>query len=313
MDYKTDCEKKNKIKYSACTPPNLNLPFFTYGFFKPHQIAHSQIEDYMIKAKTKETFVKGYIRHVNGMPVLFLNKKSKYNVLGNIIYFKRRSRKKAYQTIGYSKHMNIYKWKEIEINGITVNALVSSTPRKLYKSKIWKSMQNDMELIIKDDYKYNRIHDYDWKLDPFYDETIKYIRDLLSVDDYNGRYGDLIKIQMLYTALWTALDRFLTFKYGDTKRGNVIALSKEDYFEVILRDILSRKNYRENPTVFSAQDLVYYELSMNNLEESALYYYTLRNNVVHIGKFVSEIRMLIEALLDLLEIFERVLKEVKRE
>lgn len=313
MDYKTDCEKKNRIKNSACIPDDLDLPFFTYGFFKPHQIAHSQIERFIIKSKTKEKFVKGYIKHVNGMPVLFLNKKSEYNVLGNKIYFKNRYKKKAYKKIGYSKHMNIYTWREIDVDGTSANALVSSTPKKLNQSEVWKSMQNDMENIIKGGYKYSKIHDYDWRLDPNYDETIAYIHFLLDTEDeYYSWQGQSIKPQMLYASLWTALDRFLTFKYGDTKRGNIIALSKEDYFEKILYDVLS-KNRRGYSTVFSAQDLYYHKLDKNDAKESALYYYTLRNNVVHVGKYVSEVNMLYEALTDLLEIFERVLEEVRRE
>lgn len=289
----------------------MSLPFFTYGFFKPHQIAYSKIKKLCHK-HYEEEYVKGYLKHVNGMPVLFLDENSKYDVLGNVLTIRKRFRKKAYRAIGYSKHMNIYKWEEIEINGETVNTLVSSTPERL---RDFHSNEKDLKYIIKPDYEKRNIHNYDWRLDPLYDKTLSYIHFLKKkplIDDEND-YGELIKNQMLYTSLWTIIDRFLTFKYGETKRRNVEALGKEDYFEEILNDVLDRnhKTYRY-ARVFSAQDLSYHELGSS--KESALFYYTLRNNVVHSGKmFVSDNKMLYDALTDLLEIFERVLYKVRRE
>ena len=313
MDFKKECEEENRKRYSACIPDDLDLPFFTYGFFKPHQIAHSQIEGHMLKGKTKEAFVKGYIKHVNGMPVLFLNRSSEYDVLGNMIYFKEGHKQDAYEKIGYSKHMRIYKWKEIEIGDDTANALISSTPRKV---NLFHLGEKDMKYIIdKHDEEVRKIHNYDWRLDPLYDETISYIHFLInsSISDERNDYSELIKTQMLYTSLWTMIDRFLTFKYGETKRGNVEALAKEDYFKEILNDVLSRNHKPYHyARVFSAQDLYYHELG--SPKESALFYYTLRNNVVHSGKmFVSDNEMLFDALTDLLEIFEGVLQVVRSE
>ena len=312
IDFKTECEKKSRIRYSACIPKDLKLPFFTYGFYKPHQIAHSEIEMYMIKNLTEEGFVKGSIRHVNGMPVLFLHENSQEDVLGNIIHFKTRHRRKAYETIGYSKHMRIYKWEEIKVNGIKVNTLISSTPKKLKKFHL---RDRQMDYVVHEYEEYGRnIQDYDWRLDPLYDATISRIHFLINNpnEDMTNKHSELITTQMLYTSLWTVLDRFLTFKYGETKRGNVEALSEEEYFADILDDVLSRKF--NDSRVFSAQDLSSYNLDRTNPKESALYYYTLRNNVVHSGKiFSSENEMLFDALIDLLEIFERVLDVVRME
>ena len=312
MDFKIECERKGRKRYSACTPKDLDLPFFAYGFFKPHQIAHSEIEIYMNKIQTEEATVNGYIMHVNGMPVLKLNKRGRTNVLGNIIHFKRRYRKKAYETIGYSKHIRIYKWEEIEINGTKVNTLVSSTPKELGK---FHKYERNMEYVINEYVEDGKsIQDYDWRLDPLYDATISQIRFLMNNpnNDKKNEHSQLITTQMLYTSLWTSLDKFLTYKYGETKRGNVEALSEEDYFVEILEDVLSRK-YNDT-YVFSAQDLYSYNLDISDPTESALYYYTLRNNVVHSGKmFASDNEMLSDALKELLEIFERILEVVRNE
>ena len=92
-------------------------------------------------------------------------------------------------------------------------------------------------------------------------------------EDMTNKHSELITTQMLYTSLWTVLDRFLTFKYGETKRGNVEALSEEEYFADILEDVLSRKF--NDSRVFSAQDLSSYNLDRTNPKESALYYFQL--------------------------------------
>ena len=95
-----------------------------------------------------------------------------YDVLENIYYFKEADKKKAYERIGYGKHMNIYRWKEIEVNDITANALVSSTPRKIRRSNLME--QNLNYIIHEDDEKYRNLHNYDWRLDPLYYETLSY-------------------------------------------------------------------------------------------------------------------------------------------
>lgn len=311
---KTDCERQDRINSSACGPKNLDLPFFSYGLFKTNQLSYSRIEAFIYKRKTKEMLVKGYIRHANGMPILFLNKKSKYDVLGNVYYFKEADKKKAYERIGYGKHMNMYKWKEVKIGDITANALVSSAPGKIRRSNI---IEQDMKYIIREYDEMRHIHNYDWRLDPLYFETLSYIQYLIKETveyDFN-EYSKLIKTQMLYTSLWTVLDRFLTFKYGCTKKENVKSLSKEDYFKDIINDVLSRndKSYYYSE-ILSAEDLRYQKFDKENPKKVALFYYYLRNNVVHSGKiFVSENDLLFEALEDLLEIFGRVLEIERKE
>ena len=310
-DFQTDCEKKKRIKNSACLPKDISLPFFTYGFFKPHQIAYPKIKKICHKHYTEE-YVKGYLKHVNGMPVLFLNEYSEFDVLGNVLTFRKKYRKKAYEAIGYSKHMNIYKWEEIEINGDPIKTLVSSTPERLEN---FHSNENNLKFIIRPEDEKINIHNYDWRLDPLYDATLSYIhyvKDQTIIDEENG-YSRLIKTQMLYTSLWTVIDRFLTFKYGNLQIINVLSLSHESYFKEILSDVLSESRSSYN-TVFSAQTLDSHILDENDPKESALYYYTLRNNVIHSGKiFTSENEMLFYALEDLLKIFERVLDEVRKE
>ena len=36
-------------------PPDIDLPFFAYGLFKPEQLGHSRIEECVLKTKEGET------------------------------------------------------------------------------------------------------------------------------------------------------------------------------------------------------------------------------------------------------------------
>ena len=102
-------------------------------------------------------------------------------------------------------------------------------------------------------------------------------------------------------------------KYFDKVKKDSEKKAKEDYFENILSYVLSESRSKYN-TVFSAEDLNSHKLDDETPKESALYYYTLRNNVVHSGKiFSSENEMLFDALIDLLKIFEGVLEVVRNE
>lgn len=66
--------------------------------------------------------------------------------------------------------------------------------------------------------------------------------------------------------------------------------------------------------IFSAEDLTDYHLDWKTPACSALYYYTLRNNVVHSSKVnPHEADTVWNALLRLKEIFCDVLKAVKEE
>ena len=120
--------------------------------------------------------------------------------------------------------------------------------------------------------------------------------------------------------LWTALDRFLTFRYANTKKNNVLKLSQESFFKESLvkhhNELSQRKFYKDSynneiwqENVYSAEDLRDYELNPNKPTCSAMYYYTLRNNVVHAGKMMpEEINIILNALLGLTEIFRDILK-----
>ena len=121
---------------------------------------------------------------------------------------------------------------------------------------------------------------------------------------------------MLYMLLWTSIDRFLTFRYGETKKNNVIFLSEEESFKIALKKYVEEDErvFHNRKTVYSVRDLREYELNPNKPTCSAMFYYTIRNNVVHSGKvLMMEERMLSKALEQLTRIFNDVVEAAKRE
>lgn len=178
-------------------------------------------------------------------------------------------------------------------------------------------------------YGYNS-RKYDWRDDSIYENTLVYLdknitRIIESNDDLDDpkNFIKFIEVQSLYRTLWSALDRFITFRYGDYQIWNVRKLSEEHFFKEALKDNYDAlykqelcgksKNDDWNRKVYSAENLTSYELNPEKPTCSALYYYTMRNNVVHSGKMLpQEVDMVLNALLGLTEIFRYSLDAVSK-
>jgi len=296
---------------------NIDLPFLAYGFFKPHQLSYSQIKRFAEKNHEKvEVFYK--LRNLNGMPVL-LEEPSTMPAQGYIIDFKY-NREKAYEIIGKSKNMHIYTWEVVTIE--TENGEIKEVNVLMYPKK--EELPNTATV-----FGYNN---YDWRNDPVFDATLDYLDwqiNQLKQHPYELDGADLkplIGVQSLYMTLWSAIDRFITFRYGKTQKWNVKELSLEPSFKKSLQDNYDaiglksfyknreRKNNKDDYEIFSSQDLQKYCLNSLKPTCSAMYYYNLRNNVVHSSKVnPSEVDIIWNALLGLKEIFRDVLDEVRKE
>lgn len=308
---KKDKEEEECLKYpDALKLPNWKLPFLTYGFFKPDQLAFSQIKEYTNK-KITPVYINAKLKHVNGMPVLVKEfRDGSQPVKGYVIRFRKKDSKKAYELICKSKDMHIYKWDTLKIDNQTVNVLVSADPEKM------KNIYRDPDMPD----PLQNLYDYQWENDPVYknmfyfiDSRFDEVQSKISTRSINPNTRDLavlfVEVQSLYMVLWSALDRFLTFRYGLSQKKNLISLSEEEFFKDALEE-----HVKSNHTVLSAENLKQITLDKKSPKCSAFYYYTLRNNVVHNGKMnVNEIEMLFDALKELLNIFEYILNAVKDE
>ena len=205
--------------------------------------------------------------------------------------------------------MHIYSWETIKFKGEQVNVLVSANPEKM--EKLYKDP--DLSPTARNSY------DYNWLNDNVYRYTFKFLNSRLD-DLYSKIYhtpeNDFDKLallfmeaQSLYMVLWSAIDRFLTFRYTLRQGDNVKSLAKEECFKKALEEFV---NY--SSTITSAQNLKQVTLNCNDSLCSAYYYYTLRNNIVHNGKEnIKEVKILAKALRDLSSIFDFVLKGINKE
>ena len=310
-----ECYREYKLrrkKISVKFPKDITLPFLAYGFFKPRQLAYSQIKGYVFN-KPKGVTINFILNHVNGMPVLEkIRYRDKWSVDAYIMEFKYGKEKTAYETISLSRNKSVYKWEEISIGGMKVNVLLNASDKSF---PIYT-------------YKWNK---YDWREDPIYENTLSYLDKNIAKlkiefnNDSNevNNFMRFIEVQSLYRTLWSALDRFITFRYGDYQNWNVRKFSEEHFFKEALEsnyNALSKKefygkdDYQNNKwddVVYSAEDLKCYKLDPKQPTCSALYYYTLRNNVVHSGKMMpQEVNMVLNALLGLTEIFRHSIEVV---
>lgn len=324
-----ECYMEIKSEESVELPDDLDLslPFLAYGFFKPRQLSYHLIRGYVYN-KPEHTIINNVLNHINGMPILDYKIRDDLEIDAYYMEFKKgKKAKKAYKTISLTKNKKIYKWDVIQVKNkegeyepmnVLMNAAKKSFPIYTYK---WNS--------------------YDWRNDPIYQKTLDYVDENIARfkiyfnNDYDSNDPHLfmrfIDVQSVYRTLWTAIDRFLTFRYGDFQQFNVRKWADEDFFKEALEENydalfqqefyesndsegkVDRRNNDWSATIFSARNLDDYDLHPLKSTCSAMYYYTLRNNVVHAGKMLpNEVNMVLNALLGLTEIFRHSIDVVSK-
>ena len=319
MTSDTDCKYLVPENNIIAPPETDDLPFFAYGFFKPHQLAYPQIKDF-VKGIPKKAKVKASLKQINGIPVLveYDDRSSHTYVEGYLINFKNNKETVAYEKVGYSRNKGIYKWKVMNVDGQRANVLVSSKPKLFEGEGEWYNNYDfNPPKYINDNVK---LECYDWRKDPLFEKPLKYIDFAIShqkpAKTPKEQYIKFLEAQMFYMLLWVSIDRFLSFRYGETKNNNVLYLSEEKSFRDALKKYVKEDDhiFYERKNVYSTRHLRDYELNPNKPACSAMFYYTIRNNVVHNGKALEiEQDMLLEALKKLLNIFSDVIEAAKNE
>ncbi len=272
-------------KFPVDFPKNLSLPFFTYGIFKPGQIAYSRIEKYVYDFFPSQINYRMLIR--DGVPLINPDKSEHSKTDGFLIKFKEKSSKKAYKTICITEPKELYEWKVIKVGDIKANVLVGKN-------------HNIGSSSIEGNYGY-----YDGQKDPFFDEAIRVVEKELD-REFKGM-GDMegfLKLQMAYILLWTSIERYCSLKY-DIFGSKINKLSRDWIFRKGLKRYVNEKR-----TVFSADDLRDYTLNPEEPYDSVRYYYTIRCNVAHRGKAIyADEKMLRQSLEELLNIYKDILDD----
>lgn len=239
---------------------NNQLPFFTYGIFRPGEISFLGIKDFVSTAEPMT--IKGDLVLRDG---LTLFKDSKHQTVdGFLIKFKSEFESEAYSFIDSLEPKKLYRWRENKFNDISFKILYGVKPGR-----------------GSDD-----IREADWQTiwdDPFFTHAMDVLSEI-PTEEFDWEFKSLFKLQMKYMLLWTILERFSFLRYslggGPSARNKLLA--EDIYFKEALKEYVKSER-----TVFSSEDPDRKTiLNAKNSKKSLEYYYQVRSNITHRGKGV---------------------------
>ena len=281
----------NVNNYGSRTQIDTNLPFFTYGIFKPGEIAYSNIKKFIDDKNPNK--IRYSMIYRDGLPIL-LNNKNEGLVNGYIYTF--NNNKKAYGIINRTISKNLYEWGIVNTDIGKANALFGIDPN-----------------LGSDDYNCSEldIENYTGREDPIFKKVQLMKNDFESQDFISQK--NFFELQGDYMFVWSALERYCKLKYNkgsDSK--NRKELLKEDLFKIAISNFTDEENYRK---IFTSDNLVERAFDKSKLDYCLNYFYTIRCNVVHGGKTDSgrDIGLLKQSISDLLNIVNYILEETFNE
>ena len=279
-------------------PEDINLPFFTYGIFKPGEIAYSKIKDSIINKDKK--VIHYPMRHRDGVPILLSRNKPSSTTCGYLFNF--NDNEEAYKIINETIPYELYYWDTIDIGKDKVNVLFGNRP-----------FDGSNEIVDPDDKR-----NFKGIKDPVFKKGMELIRNYLESEFSSDERDEdeeirFFNLQMHYMFLWSAIDRYCKLRYNrNTDWANREELLKEDLFKKALLNLPNvNRHYRQ---IFTTDDLTERRFNINEPKWCMNYFYTLRCNIVHRLKTNGwDIDLLKQATWDLLDIMEDILNETFNE
>lgn len=270
-------------------PVDVLLPFFAYGLFKPGQLCYSRISD--LVENSTECAVQGLLKERDGIPLL-VKGNSNSNIKGYLIRFIAGEENKAYDRIISIEPDEVYRWEIVKVNDSDANALVGRREQR---------GSSDLE----------HIDEWDGRDDPFFKQGLEEVEAILKANsNFDWEFRSLLRLQMAYALLWSAIERYAGLKYhlGKDVDKKVYQIASEKCFADALKKIVQNK--RE---VYSTADLGKFTLDPIDPEKSIRYYYQVRSNAIHRGKAVTrDFDTMKSSLEELLAIFKELLNESLR-
>ena len=266
-------------------PRDTQLPFFSYGIFKPGELGHHQLREFI--EDRKSCSISGRLNIRDGLPLM--DSDGGRTVTGWLLFFNPGKSVEAYNKICKMEPGKQYYWKEREINGYRVNILEG------------KSLNKGSEEFIDRGY-------WTGSKDPLFTTALKLIGDILNDNrDFKEDLIPTFQLEMAYLLLWTSIERFVSFRYNieATPDEKVSLLALDSNFKELLASTSI-----EDRTLFSAKDPEdKITLNRNNPKKAAKYYYQVRCNVAHRGKAIAtDHHKLVMSLEELLAIYSEIIK-----
>ena len=285
-------------------PENTNLPLFAYGIFKPGQLCYSRIKPFVEKYEKCE--ISGSLLERDGIPLIVENDHGE--VVGYLITLKKGDEEKAYQSIAGIEPKKIYKWGVAESGNNIANVLYGRNPDKgsCHIHEGWKGEGCNIAA-----------REWDGNKDPFFTQSLDLVREMLNESEKKehegafGNYKELFRLQMAYTLLWSAIERYAGLKYhlGDQVMNKVSRIAEEECFIESLKCVVKEKRI-----IYRSDNLKKETLDLNNPKKAISYYYAVRSNSIHRGKnAIGDFRIVQSSLRELLEIFTKMLEDAFKE
>lgn len=285
-------------------PTDVKLPFFAYGAFKPGELAHAQIVEFLSSEQgTIATTVPGELLVRDGLPLF--KPDCDGHVRGCLLSFRPDSANEAYDRICKFEPSSIYFWTTVTVREGKANILQG---KKLDKGNA--SLLESRE--------------WTFRLDPVFEHGLKVVQQITSELTCNKftsappesfDWSRFFRIQAAYLLLWSAIERFSAFAYGPSLKSEerIEKLDKDPRFRAAFKrhamgtkkvfDSRNPKNsIKVDPTTIDADN-------PTCPCKAAEFYYGVRSNLSHRGKGACVDGELVRiSLIELLAIINDILK-----
>ncbi len=265
-------------------PKDIHLPFFSYGVFKPGELAFIRIKDLVIRCS--DSSIAASLRIRDGLPLAMPDPSGKLQ--GSLIQFRQGSEEAAYRRIAELEPQTQYRWEATATESGRANYLAGVKPMKgsiVPDEDLWNGQQ-----------------------DPLFTVALDVVAETLQQNErFDWNLKPLFRLEMAYLLLWTAVERYASLRYhlGNKASKKITNIAREAAFKAALSEhvVEAREVCRaDDPTEK-------HTLDSDSPERAIDYYYQIRSNLVHRGKGVPLDHERIEkSLRELLAIFRLTLK-----
>ena len=282
-------------------PPDVNLPFFSYGAFKPGQLAFTQLEVFIDPERPPERVsVSGTLLVRDGLPLFA---PGAHLIEGYVLHFKKEDRERAYKVIRTFEPAEIYKWASLDLDDeglLRGNVLLGKFLD-----------QGNPALLEKNSWSFSD--------DPVFKEGLAVVAEVIEEDCDSQKeqkrhfdWARFFRLQMAYLLLWSAVQRFTCFCYSprlsDADRNK--RLSADHRFKQALLEI--QPQVRSVSTSLRPDKV--YCLNVESPKDAVDYYFQIRCNLSHRGKAnYVDLETLDSSLWELYQILSRILAATKLE
>lgn len=270
--------------------PNPQLPFFTYGIFKPGELGFNQIKHLVNTYAISSIKGKLFIR--DGLPLLDVSGND--IIHGFSIYFKPEQAVEAFRIISEMEPDNQYSWKIVTLEQGSANCLVGKRPEsgsREYGQNTWTGAD-----------------------DPLFKKALEVVREaLIANSDFSDDLNSLFHLEMAYLLLWVSIERYTTLRYqiGGNPTQRILLLANNEYFQEALKNAVKKEPGRKPRFVYRADkpDEIF-KLDPSDPKKAIQYYYQVRSNITHRGKAVgTDFDILKRSLTELLTIYLYVIEK----